>query len=507
MAGLLPDLSAVQLLVIGAVGLLVYNLALTVYRLYFSPLARFPGPKLAAATLWYEFYYDVILGGQFSRHIGVLHDQYGPIIRINPYEIHIKDPDFYDVIYSGPGTKRDKYGWHAKLFGNGGSMFSTVPHDHHRLRRACLNPFFSKQAVMRLEPVITDMINSLCARFEGFRDAGQPFTADQAYAALTTDVITKYSFGTSYGCIEAPNWNYDWANAVNEGTKSCHLNKQFGFVLPILRATPEFIVKRVSPGAMSIINFDKDLNKQILDFINGRAAEEKPQKTLFQELLDNQDLPPEEKSLKRLVDEGQTLIAAGQQTTAHHLMTVSYHILANPEVHARLKAELQAAIPDPAVIPPLRQLEQLPYLRAIVLEGHRFSHGVVSRLPRVSPEQPLQYKEWVIPAGTPVSMTSVLQHSDPIIFPEPERFDPDRWIGAPKGLEKYIVSFSRGTRQCLGMNLANAELYMTIATVFRRFDLELYQTTARDAEIGHDYFIPHHHADSMGSSKPEPLIL
>ena len=193
------------------------------------------------------------------------------------------------------------------------------------------------------------------------------------------------------------------------------------------------------------------------------------------------------------------MIAAGQQTTAHHLKTVTYHVVANPEIHGKLRAELQAAIPNSSSIPPLAQLEKLPYLRAVVLEGHRFSHGVVSRLPRVSPDQPLQYKEWTIPAGTPVSMTSVIQHADSTKFPDPETFNPERWINdAPERLEKYLVSFSKGTRQCLGINLANAEIYLTLATVFRRFNIELYETTARDAEIAQDFFIPHGHADSKG---------
>ncbi|RMZ77567.1 hypothetical protein DV737_g4257, partial [Chaetothyriales sp. CBS 132003] len=463
----------------------------------FTPIAKFPGPKLAAATLWYEFYFDVILGGQFGKHIAALHDQYGkcfrPIVRISPYELHVKDPDYYDVLYSGAGSKRDKYAWHARLFGNSGSMFSTVPHDLHRLRRSCLNPFFSKQAVVRLEPLLTDMINKFSARLEGFRDTGKPFEAGQAYAALTTDIITKYAFSTSYGCIEDPDWKYGWPKAMIDGTKSCHLSKQYGFIFPMMQATPEFIVKRVAPG------------KEIVDVVDGRADEEKSHKTLFQELLNNDDLPPEEKSLQRLVDEGQTLISAGQHTTAHHLKTVSYYILANPDVLQKLKAELEVAIPDPAVIPPLHQLEGLPYLRGVVLEGHRLSHGVASRLPRISPDQPLQFNEWVIPAGTPVSMTSVIQHLDATKFPEPEKFDPDRWINGPKGQEKYVVSFNRGTRQCLGMNLANAELYMTIATVFRRFNLELHETGARDVEIACEYFIAHPHEDSKGHVLYEEL--
>jgi hypothetical protein len=50
---------------------------LAIYRLYFHPLSRFPGPKLAAITSWYEFYYDVILDGNFYFHKKKLHQKYG----------------------------------------------------------------------------------------------------------------------------------------------------------------------------------------------------------------------------------------------------------------------------------------------------------------------------------------------------------------------------------------------------------------------------------------------
>lgn len=234
--------------------------------------------------------------------------------------------------------------------------------------------------------------------------------------------------------------------------------------------------------------------------MNGGTQSEKSDthRTIFHELI-NGDLPPHEKSLPRLVDEGQTMIAAGQETSSFFLKTTTYHILANPEIHARLKAELKEAMPNPAVIPPLARLETLPYLHAIVQEGHRFSHGVVGRLQRISPDAQLQYKDWSIPAGTPVSMSAILQHQDPEKFPNPLKFDPDRWLhNSSPAAEKYLVPFSKGTRQCLGINLATAEIYLTLAMVFRRFDVELYETTARDAEIAHDFFIPHGHKDSKG---------
>ncbi len=56
---------------------LCYFTGLAIYRFYFSPTAKFPGPKLAAITTWYESYYKVVLRGQFTFHIQDLHKKYG----------------------------------------------------------------------------------------------------------------------------------------------------------------------------------------------------------------------------------------------------------------------------------------------------------------------------------------------------------------------------------------------------------------------------------------------
>jgi hypothetical protein len=100
---------------------LAYIAYVLVHRLYFSPLAGFPGPKLAAATHWYEFYYDYWCNGKYIFEIEKMHKKYGgsstdyytvlptlhraltiwegPIIRINPEELCIHDPGFYNEIY------------------------------------------------------------------------------------------------------------------------------------------------------------------------------------------------------------------------------------------------------------------------------------------------------------------------------------------------------------------------------------------------------------------------
>lgn len=59
---------------------LVYLLGGAFYRLYWSPLAKIPGPKLAALTLWYEFYYDVIKRGRYTFEIGKMHQKYGEML-------------------------------------------------------------------------------------------------------------------------------------------------------------------------------------------------------------------------------------------------------------------------------------------------------------------------------------------------------------------------------------------------------------------------------------------
>jgi cytochrome P450 len=224
-------------------------------------------------------------------------------------------------------------------------------------------------------------------------------------------------------------------------------------------------------------------------------------RTIFHELLFESDLPPEELTMYRLIDEGVSVVVAGSVTVAHTLFRTSFELLNNPSKLAALKNEFSVHTTKNGGEPlTLQQLEQLPYLHATINEGLRMTYGVPHRLLRISPDVAITYKDWVIPPGTPVGMSAIFVHDNESIFPSPGNFTPERWLDKGKRLEKFLVSFSKGSRQCVGLNLAHAELHLILYRVFGPggVEMELFETDESDLKIVHDYFNPFPRVDSKG---------
>lgn len=157
----------------------------------------------------------------------------------------------------------------------------------------------------------------------------------------------------------------------------------------------------------------------------------------------------------------------------------------------------------------MQDFEQLPYLNAVIKEGFRLSYGVTTRLARVAPDTTLHCYGHKIPADTTVSMTLVLQNMDTLLFPNPERFDPRRWLDSDDlHFDRYFVNLSKSTRACVGINLAIGEIVSTSATIFGNFDIKLYESTRADVEVARDYFTGYASPRSNGlrvTLKPKPL--
>ncbi|KAI9716588.1 MAG: hypothetical protein M1828_007621 [Chrysothrix sp. TS-e1954] len=429
----------------------------------------------------------------------------GPIIRISPYELHINDPEYYDELYVGPSTRRTmKYEWAVRGFGPTDYAFSTVSHELHRIRRGALAPFFSKSLVQQLEPSVQTMVNKLMSRLESLKGSGAVINLINVFPCLTSDIICQYAFAVPYGYLDEPEFAPKWHKAVMEASEANHFFKQFPWIETIMRNLPRRLVETMAPNLSSLFLINDMVHEKVVqvqaDLAEGKQIQSQ-NRTIFHDLLANNTLPPEEKKVSRLEVEGMALVAAGAMTVAHTLSVISYHILNNTKVATTLRRELMTALPKMSSPPAWNQLEQLPYLTAVIQEGLRWAHGVSHRLQRISPDVDLQYKDYTIPRGTPVGMTSVLQHAHPDAYAHGELFDPQRWLGdeAQKS-RKYLVAFSRGSRQCLGINLAYCELYLTLAAMFGPSgpDMELYETRETDAEVYHDYFNACQRHDSKG---------
>lgn len=205
------------------------------------------------------------------------------------------------------------------------------------------------------------------------------------------------------------------------------------------------------------------------------------------------DLPEKDKSLSVQLDTAMMFVGAGFETTAFTIEQAMFHLHDQPTLLSKLHEELIIAIPNPHRIPPWTELERLPYLSAIIQESLRMSLGVMSRLPRKNTKHDLRYKSWTIPKNTYIGMSAQFTNYNADIFPDPFTFVPDRWLQSrdeSRRLERYMISFSKGSRRCIGIFLAYAELYITLATIFRRFRFELYETTRRDVDPKIDYFVP-----------------
>lgn len=126
----------------------------------------------------------------------------GPLVRISPNEVHCSDPDMVDEIYAGGGRRREKSAhWCSSLAGPvADSILTTRDHDVHRRRRQALSNSFSKAAIVNLEPMIHEKVQTLCDKL--LRYPPRPFDITAAYSCFTTDVITDYCFGEPFGLLK-----------------------------------------------------------------------------------------------------------------------------------------------------------------------------------------------------------------------------------------------------------------------------------------------------------------
>jgi cytochrome P450 len=245
------------------------------------------------------------------------------------------------------------------------------------------------------------------------------------------DVISEYAFPKGYCLLDKPEFDSENYKAWMALSRMGPPLKQFGWLYPMLSAIPPWVTKYTSPETYLVVRELDHLYQEALTMERRRGnyeIKELVNRPSMLEAFMDSDLPESQKTAKRIASKAQTAIGAGTLTSSRTLKNATYHILDNSPILERLMRDLEEAIPDSDNPSNFQQLEQIPYLVAIFYESLRNVHAVSQRLQRIFPDYSLQYKEWVIPPGTPVSMTSVHVHNNPDIFPETYKLRPERWL-------------------------------------------------------------------------------
>ncbi|KAG5781015.1 hypothetical protein H9Q73_005337 [Fusarium xylarioides] len=205
--------------------------------------------------------------------------------------------------------------------------------------------------------------------------------------------------------------------------------------------------------------------------------------------VDLASLPQEEKEKGPLTQQAVAIWSGGWDTVGFVLTMAAYQLLQNPEVEQRLYQELKEVWKDPTESPEITTLEGLPYLTAVVKETFRLSPGALCRLSRVNPNGIEQYGDWEIPPGTIISMSIPDVLSDKAIWgSDAAVFKPERWLSGGADLDRYLVTFSKGTRVCPGIELAWIETRLVIASLFRRYEMSI----TPEAGISDDDIMPYY---------------
>jgi len=487
-----------ELLLTAAAVVLVHVAGLGIYRLWFHPLSNVPGPRLIALSYWPEFYYDVLLGGRYFLVIDEMHRKYGPVVRVNPDEVHFDDPDFIDTLFPLYGRRTDKPIQIGKRTGTPDSLVTTVDHDVHRRRRNAVNAFFSNNSIRRLEPILQERLRTLLGRIRSSSEQHEALEMHPIFRACTNDVITTYAFGRSFDLLDRPDFGVPYFEASDVFFHLEHLFGHFHWLADLVQSTPLWLVSVLFPALSELVSKQSWWIDRVRE-IRDSPGMSKAQGTIFQGILSS-GLPEDDLSEKRLSAEAQLIVFAGEGTTAYTLMAATYELLANPPELEKLQCELANAIPDRDAMPSFAQVESLPYLNAVIQETVRLHPGVMARQARISPDVPISYKgKYTLPPGTLFSMSPLTTHMNADVFEDPYVFRPQRWIDDPK-IGRAFLGFARGSRNCVGMNLARKEMALVLATLFRKYDLyrgqegptvELYDTQrARDIDPNHDFIIP-----------------
>ncbi|KAI1652281.1 cytochrome P450 monooxygenase [Daldinia loculata] len=450
-----------------------YMMWAVIYNLFFSPLRKVPGPILWAISPLPQGLTQCF--GTPHKTILALHQKYGDVVRTGPKSVSLLNHDAWRQVYGHRKAGQPENPKEPSFFqAISHSVVAADSENHTRIRRV-LAGGFSAQSMIKQESLIGGYIDLFFERLREHHLSGKPIDVVKWFNYLTFDVIGDLAFGEPFGCLENSNY-HTWVAMVFEQFKEIQMLAQLRRAYPTLNAAispilQTFAAKKIrAHDELVEIKVDKRLALQSErpDFMDAMTA---PGPDGKQKL-----------SLKELQHNASVLIVAGSETTATTLCGITSLLCAHPRVLAKLRDEVLSAFSTEAEIT-LVSVQRLKYMTAVIDEGLRIYPAAPASAPRLIHQGGATICDTYLPQGTIVDIWHWPMYHSESNFALAESFIPERWLGDPRFAndnKDAFQPFSTGGRNCLGRNLAYAEMRLILARLVWNYDISFVNEADKD---------------------------
>ncbi|KAJ9083618.1 hypothetical protein DSO57_1032874 [Entomophthora muscae] len=422
-----------------------------VYSVWLSPLREIPSPlELQLLPLLFD---ASVARGNSHLLLHKYHLRYGPVFRIGWKKVIFVDADAAAQMF---GTyKYDKGRIYDGFRYFGDNLLTLKTRAEHSARRKLVVPAFTRPKVLAMEPIIIEKgILPLLANLE---DAEGSVDLLKQLHYMSWDVIGELGFGKSFEMLKSGGHPAaSWMESVLKLSMAC-------YVFPPL-------LKLRIPNGERLRAFSQKL-------IDAYSSTKHPSKTILSHFTASVDKETGQVLSKEAIfAEAHLLLFAGTETTSNSIGFFFYLLGTHPKVYKKVAAEVRAN-PHTGILSHDTISTTMPYLQAAIKEAMRILPVVSSTIFRTVPKDGLHAANYFIPQGTEVTVPFYSIHRSPLLWDEPDKFIPERWLDCSPLKRKIdprcFIPFSIGPRACAGKELAKVEMLLACANILSRFDLEL----------------------------------
>jgi cytochrome P450 len=345
---------------------LVHITTTCIYRRYYHPLAKIPGPFLPAVTKLYQSYFNC----RYYLDIERLHDQYGPVVRITPEEVHIAtNSDDYEKIYH-VGSKYAKSPNFYNALCVPHSSVGTASNEVHKIKRGAMNPIFSRQRVLDVESIVQDKVAKVISRLEtsiSNTRVGDESGVDlhHAFRAVSVDVASEFAFGHCYDFLDKDDTGADFFEMARGIGPALYAFQQFPSLQRLALKIPPWLAPLLSRPLGYVTSMQAECIRQI-DSVKEKMSQglDTGRPTIFTSLLSTEDKPEgfQVPTTLELKDEAYSVLVAAADTTGNAMTVAAFNAIYNEDIYEKLAKELENHFPDRTSQLPFVELERLPYL-------------------------------------------------------------------------------------------------------------------------------------------------